>query len=267
MMMQKTPEWGHTGHADKNRRPRHNESGNVFFLIFLGVALFAALIYSFSRSTQQGAGNLSEMQARMAASELISQSQTYQRALDRLLRRGCSENQISFEGNDMLQWRNGDPVVYTNASSPADQSCHMFSSHGGGASPFRIPADYVVDNSQVCPNCIHAQSMHFTSLRVVGHGSDATTANGSDLVMWMGRVNRNVCLEINDQLGIENPGDAPPIDPWDCDNENAPYTGSFADCADPIGGGTSVLAGKGAFCVGHDSSGLNYIFMTVLLPR
>ena len=41
-----------------NRQDRRSESGNIFAIVMIGVVLFGALMYTFSRSAKQGDGNL-----------------------------------------------------------------------------------------------------------------------------------------------------------------------------------------------------------------
>ena len=105
---------------------RTSESGNVFILILLGVFLFGALMYSFSRSANQGAGNLSKQQAKIAAQEILNYARLVEGAVDRVRRNGCSESEISFE-NDVV-------TGYTNPNAPTDKSCHIFDDEGGKVS-------------------------------------------------------------------------------------------------------------------------------------
>lgn len=242
------------------------ESGNAFFIVMVGVVLFAALMFTFSRGARQGGDNLSETQTEMAASELINLAQRYERAVSRLRLKGCSENQISFDDHkDMIHETDGTPYNYANANSPADFSCHVFRPEGGNLTPYQLPADYVVGEDLPCPNCAHPRSLYITTSRVAGHGQESGSA-GSELVLWTGRVTRNLCMEINDQLGVPNPGGAPPQDDWDC-NADQPFTGSFEDCTDGIGDEAAVLAGQDSFCVDFNGNGWTYIFMTVLIAR
>ncbi len=244
------------------------ESGNAFFIVMVGVVLFAALMFTFSRGVRQGGDNLSEKNVEMAATELIDTAQKYERAVSRLRLKGCSENQISFDlHNGTLKTADDTAQNYVNAASPADFSCHVFHPNGGNLTPYLLPESYVVDNGPVCAVCTHARSLHFSAATVIGNGVDSG-AEGSDLVLWMGRVTRDVCIEINNRLGIANPGGAPPVDPWNCTPSDPPFTGSFANCdADPIGDDAAALAGQQSFCVDFDSSGWTYIFMTVLIQH
>ena len=245
---------------------RRQESGNAFFIVMVGVVLFAALMFTFSRGARQGGDNLSETQTDIAASDLISAAQRYERAISRLRLKGCSENQISFDDhNDMIHQTDGAPYNHANANSPGDFSCHVFRPEGGNLTPYQLPVDYAVDESLPCATCVHPRSLYFTTAIVSGHGQDSGSA-GSELVMWSGRVKKNVCLAINDKLGVANPGGNPPVDDWNC-NADQPFTGSFEDCTDAIGDEAPDLAGRDSFCVAYDNSGWTYIFMTVLIAR
>lgn len=252
--------------SNPQRQNRASESGNAFFIVMIAVVLFAALMFTFSRGARQGGENMSDQKARIAASELISTAQKYERALNGLLLKGCSENQISFEeSSGMLKMQNGTAYTYTNASAPGDETCHFFSRSGGRMAPYVLPEEYTVDASLPCPTCLDVSSPLFTSLRVVGHGNESG-ARGADLVLWLGRVSKKLCTEINNQLGVSNPSDVPPVESWNCSNGDSAFTGTFAACADPVGD-NAVLTGQSSFCVDKDSSGWNYIYMTVLHAR
>lgn len=253
--------------APPNSRPvRVSESGNAFFIVMIGVVLFAALMFTFSRGARQGGDNLSVKQAEIAATELIDLAQRYERAVSRLRLKGCSENQISFDGhNDALLRQNGTAIDFSNPNAPADLSCHTFAGAGGGLVPYLLPAAYMVDNSLPCATCTNVQSMYFTTTRIAGIGRDSG-AEGSELTLWLGRVSRPVCIAINEQLGVPNPGGNPPVDDWEC-NSDQPFKGSFENCTDAVGDEATDLAGRNSFCVDFNNNGWTYIFMTVLAAR
>ena len=244
---------------------RSRESGNVFIIIMMGIALFAALMFTFSRGVQEGTGKLSKKQAEMAAIDIISYGRKMERAINRLRRNNCSENQITFEDNaDFSRQKDGTPYNYTNANSPGDFSCHVFNANGGKMTPQLIPPDYAVDPSLIPAGWLDPQSFLVTGIRVVGLGTESG-ASGTELIFWVGRLTNDVCMAINDKLGISNPSGAPPVDSWD--NSIAPFTGAFADISNPVGDTITELQGKDAFCVAYDNSGLMNNFMQVLIIR
>ena len=118
--------------------PRSNsESGNVFMFIMLGIALFAALMFTFSRGAHEGGGRLSKKQAEMAAMDIIAYANKLERAVARVQQKGISENDISFD--------NAFVSGYDNASCTTN-TCKVFST-GGGNITYQRPSDSVNDGS------------------------------------------------------------------------------------------------------------------------
>lgn len=111
------------------RRCHHHQSGNAVLLILLGVALFAALAYTFMRGSQQGQGNMSAQQAKIAAQEIRNSALNIDRAINKLVSRGCSQDQLSLSGTT-----NRTTTHYINTWAPSDGSCNVFGSNGGGVS-------------------------------------------------------------------------------------------------------------------------------------
>lgn len=105
------------------------------------------------------------------------------------------------------------------------------------------------------------------SVRVVGVGTDGNAAGSSELAIKIGRLRPEVCMAINDKLGIANPSDAPPFDVQGCDS--AMFNGTFADCTEPSGNEVTALQGKRGFCskVFNSSDDIYYWYTHVLLER
>ncbi len=242
------------------------EKGSAFFYILLAVALFGALAFTVARGMRgQQTTAMSERKAELAASDILNYGQEVMRAVDRVRRNGCSENEITFEGNGgFSKQKSGTPYDYTNPNSPADYSCHIFHPNGGNISPRLIDESYAIDPSLVSSGWMHPQSFVTVASRVLGNGSDSGAA-GTDLIMWIGRLTNQVCMKINDKLGISNPSGAPPIETWDCASNI--FQGSFSNCTNPIGDVITELDGKSAFCVAYDNSSTQNIFIQVLLAR
>lgn len=128
-----------------------------------------------------------------------------------------------------------------------------------------LPEDAIIDPASVNPAWMHAQSFLITGTRVSGHGLDDSSAASTDLLMWNGRLEKDVCVLINEELGVDNPSGNPPIDNWDC---GGIFTGSYSACSDLIGDEVTSLSGKDMFCV-QSAAGVetNYFFMNVMLAR
>ncbi len=99
-------------------------NGSVFIYILVGVALFAALMFSLSRSlTSSSTPILGKGQTKLSANRIAEYTRSIDMAIEKLQLRGCSFSQISYETPD------GSNV---NINAPADKTCHVFHIRGGG---------------------------------------------------------------------------------------------------------------------------------------
>ena len=159
----------------RNRPGSRGESGNVFAIVMIGVVLFGALMYTFSRSARQGDGNLSQKKSEVVASDILAYAQRLERGVNRVMTRGCSEDFISFEHAGYVDY----PV---NPESPPDKSCHVFDPAGGGISP--LPDDgFSVSGLDIRPS-----------------GGSALSGIGDarqDLVVWFSGLPETLCRELN----------------------------------------------------------------------
>lgn len=161
------------------RNYNHHESGNVFLIILIGIVLFAALMFTFSRGVQQGTEGMGGREAELAASDIVAYGQQMQRGVERIIGRGISESDISF-ANDQD----------TNYTNPAciDNRCLIFHADGG-AVKWKSPPSGVNFTS----------ATYFIGPNRVG-SADGTTADigtgARDLVLML-PVNTNVCEAIN----------------------------------------------------------------------
>jgi hypothetical protein len=244
---------------------RRHERGNALFLILIAVALFAALSYAVTRSGR-GSGNINKETNILQGAQRTQFAAAIQQAINHLKIIGnCTDEQLDFSGNNGTSMQgDGTPYDYTNPSSPADGSCNVFSAAGGGV----IPQDFyhMSGGLMAMPGCgggcLDPYSWIVTPSRVVGHGSEAGTA-GTDLIIWLGRLSREQCLNVNTALGITNPAGEPPYDTFDC--QGPQFTGTYGTCSNPFGDEVPELAGKNDFCVRWAAD--SYIQVHVLLSR
>lgn len=177
-----------------------NESGNAFFIVLLGVVLFAALMFTFSRSARQGGENIDDKRAEILATDIIAYAQKLERRVNNLRRRNVSENDISFE-NDFV-------LTYTNPNC-GDDRCKIFK--GSGSISWQEPPEGSNDGS----DWIFTGSNYVDGLGSAGNAADA------ELLVMLPNVLRSVCAQINEYLDIngipQNTGTA---------NDTA-FTGSF----------------------------------------
>ncbi len=190
--------------ATKTPRNSPSQSGNAFVFVLLGVALFAALGYVFSRGMNQASGNLTRQQLYAYTSDIFSYSQQIESAVNLLRRNGCSESDLNFEN----------PTVagYVNPSAPVDNSCDVFHEEGGQV-VWQSPPGGVNNGSQWIIT---------GNMGVQGVGTDGGAAGNVDLVLILPNATKEFCIALNDKLSVANPLDVPPKA-----DANATYTTKF----------------------------------------
>jgi len=239
--------------------PQNNnnaEAGNVFFLILAGVALFAALAFTFSNSGKKGTGNLSKNQARVAAQEILNYARLVESGVDRVRRNGCSESEISFENSVV--------AGYANADAPVDNSCHVFESDGGKTSYSAISQRYLnasFSSYQSDSDRTWGEWIFGGRNTIPGVGTDCSANRCKELLASIHFINRNICIEINKLLGIPlSSGEPPP------ENSSGPpgaivslkFTGSFHTTASGVDNGN--LVGSQSACLRVSVSSQDYYF-------
>ena len=160
-----------------------SESGNVFIIILIAIALFAALSAFLSRGTRTGEATITQEQARLGASELLTYSRSVKDSVQRLLIDGCDESELSFAYDIDGDGDFDDPVGYRNGNSPADHSCHIFHPNGGGISRQDGPFDDL-------------------EWRYMGRRwFDNAGADGvAELSMGVDNVGQAICEEVNNRI-------------------------------------------------------------------
>lgn len=187
-------------------RNKHTQSGNVFMIVLVGVILFAALGYTFSRSMQKGAGNLSRQQAKVAAQEILSYARLVEGAVDRVRRNGCSESEIDFDNATV----NG----YSNTSTPADRSCSIFHDNGGkitytAPSTTYFDSDYIGETYNNGDN-IWGEYVFHQGTCINGFSDNVCDRASNDLLLVTYFLNKDVCIALNNILNNAHAKQAPP---------------------------------------------------------
>lgn len=225
----------------------HKESGVVIWYILAGVALFAALSFTFMRSANQSSGSMSKEQARIASSEILRYGESLKQAVQNLrLVAGCSENDLSFYTSG---WAT--PSDYDNANNlfaGGNFDCFVFQKFGGGQSWSKL-------NNLTLTGL--SEGSYITSAFAI---EDIGTA-APDLLLMV-RASPEVCTAVNSQAGIGANTDASGV----VSTYTAPFIGSYT-LVDTLGdvAAHADLAGKTYGCF-TDAAGESVIF-TVLLDR
>lgn len=157
---------------------RTSQSGNVFLMILIGIVLFAALMFTFTRGIRQGTESMGGREAELAASDIVTYSQKVQRGVERILGNNISESDLSFVN-----------TVDTNYNNPAcsNEKCQVFNPAGGAVAWKNPPQD------------ANSGQPYFFGANRVGSADGTTKDVGTsarDLVMIL-PVKAEVCEAIN----------------------------------------------------------------------
>ncbi len=233
-----------------NKPPKdgfYNEGGNVIWLILVAVALLGALTVQLSRtgSTTEKSGDREKKTIK--TSQLLRYTASIDQAIKNLQFRDCSENDISFA--------NSTDTNYANASSPADESCHVFATNGAGLL-WRSFSGEILNTG--------ASMAIMNDIAVFGQNYG--TADTRPELMLAIPVSQAVCLNINDHYDLS----AVTADiTADIDNWDGYFTGSFPATAAWEFGDTATEApamlGANSGCVIDDNG--QHVFYHVLLTR
>lgn len=220
------------------------EQGSVFFIIFIGIALFAALSFVVSNMMREGSPDMvTRQKAQLTADEIVDYARAVREAAQSVqISNACSDTEVSFTSAA------GD--AYEHASERQD--CQIFHALGAGMTPqIQGPGN---------------RSWIFQGgPQIFNIGSNGTAAASGELLILIEVPTDEVCDAINKKLGL-----AP-----DIDGDTLPATlaagtkfnGSY-NVAGVIGDTIAPqLKGSHAGCLDHDTSSVPSLFYQVLLAR
>ena len=243
--------------AQASNNQRTGERGNAFLYILIGVVLFAALMYTFTRSARQGGENIGTKKVEIAAVEVLGYGQRMSRAVSLLIQKGCSESQLDF-GNDIFLMVNNTPAQAAGHNAGSIPTCAVFGP-GTGVAPEISSAD--------------AQSTSTTGWTATwlkpGHGMayEAVVTNlgtaSTDLIYIVAGLKRDVCMRINEKIGVTNTSGEPPVED---DTDVVGFDGTI-NATGILGDNDANVAGKRAFCYRTSTSPAFYSFVSVLIER
>lgn len=235
-------------------------NGNVLFLILLAVALFAALSYAVTQSSRSGGNDISAEKADLLAAEIIQYVTLMEQTIMRLrLVNGCKETELSFQTD-----------VWSGYDRTVDQrnECEVFHPEGGGMSFKTMPEDALEEGAGASHLYYNLSQNH--CVVDVGTHTDCSPVDGSEIDMTIvaDLLSLQVCVAINERLGVENPSGAPPRDAVSFTSND--FDGVFGPGGHVIlGDQASELAGKLSACLQDTNGGGEdkYYFYHVLIPR
>lgn len=217
--------------------------GSVIVWILLGIVMFATLSLAVTQGMRGGGeGKIAEDMARTRAVDILQYANALRGALQSMKIEGVPSGQISFESSLL--------PGYANAACLSD-ACRVFASGGGIA--YRKPQDDWLDPRESA-RPLYGQWYFAANVCVDGAGAGDGTCAGDgvdneDIVVFLPWIRQEICVQINEKLGVDNPGGAPPVETT---NAWVPamskFVGSFADGAvvDQPGRSAGCFAGVGA---------------------
>lgn len=243
---------------------KHSQRGNAIIFILIAIALFGALAFTFMRGAKTGQGDLTVGQAKNAAIEIIQSGSTVEKTVNRLMTKRCSENQLTVQGSGV--------AGYTNAAAPVDGSCSVYG--GTGGLTYNAPQSSWLDSTHSAAT--NYNSWLFTGGTIVQNvGSETGVCSGHEgscveLTMILPYVKREVCIAINNQLGVANTSGEPPSETGY--TAASKFTGTFAIVGSSIfgdDGASAAIRGKlaGCFYAGTSPADNGYHFYSVVWAR
>lgn len=234
-----------------NTQNYHRESGNVFFYIFLGVALFGALTLAVSKGGRVSSSNLTREQMQLRATEIIDYSDAVSKAVGIVRLRGVTLENLRFAAPTLNIADYGDASLIDKANLIFDPN--------GGAIVYRDAGKASVNLGNGAYN--------FVALNAIqDFGTTCATASCSDIVMVLSDIRPEICRAINVYAGIT---DAATIIPADSTFLlTGKFNGTISGPAEIIGNeaGSAAVSGKPYACLTSTADGLNH-FYRVLWAR
>lgn len=228
-----------------------SQRGSSFFLILLGIAIFAALSFAVLQGGRVSQSSLSGDQARLAAQDIIQYADTVAKAVQTLRLRGCSDTQISFAGH---------PNGATNPSAPTDESCHVFSLSGG-----KVNAKIADSNYYNTGNNWSGQWRFTGDDDLIGIGTNGCSDNScAELIMTLYDVKQDICAAI-EKIAAENTTIPTENDAMLWNSFAGTYNATPEIVGDDTGG--VPMRGRGSGCFFEDGGANAYVYYQVLIAR
>ncbi len=233
---------------------RAPESGNVFFYIFLAIALLASLSFAVSQGGRGSVTQLTGERVNLIATEIVAYGDTVGKTVTQLRLRGAAISEISF----------ATPFLSADYGTPGDDAANEVFNPAGGAVIYQPPPPGATDSDQEYGFLGHNE--------IEGIGTTCGGAGCADLLMALPDIHEDVCLRLNELLSVENPERAGPPDGPEppLDGDALDFSGLFEQPAgtfgydETIGDEDAALTGQREACY---DTGTQNIYYKVLLPR
>ena len=173
---------------------RSSNHGNVLFLILIAVALFAALSYAVTQSSNPAGNNASKEQAELIAAQIVQSAAGIKFAYDRLNISGRYD-QIHFDDSA----DNPAGIVYVGSNATATgRTIGIFNSASGLTIPNIPEAAFTAS--------VNDAAFIYSAIEIDTDGDGTSEfdlgTSGSDIVLRYAFLTEEVCRAINRRLGI-----------------------------------------------------------------
>lgn len=236
-----------------------SERGNVLFLVLIAVALFAALSFAATQTLRNTPQDPQGDTKKLGVATLIQHTTFVAQAVQTMAMRRINPENLCF---DSPLWGHSD-YYHPACDNPENK---VFSTHGGGgASVAPVPAG-INDGS---PWYITGQSCIIESAQ----NCNTSGSQDEDIILFVPHIRYDVCVALNDKLGVPNPQGNPPKAAGNLWPPGQPvFAGNFLDGGRVDSGGNgnlAILTGHTVGCVeggGTPPIG-TYAYFHVLLRR
>jgi type II secretory pathway pseudopilin PulG len=233
-------------------------------MILVAVVMFAALSMIVAGMLRGGnPRTVADDKAQLYANEILSYARAMRQNVQSMkISNNCRDLEISFENSTLTGY----------AHTPAAQeACRLFNANGGSMNYMVPPTSWLHMEFPGGP-ALRGKWFFPANTCVPGLGTapaggcKADSIDNEALIAILPYVRKDICVHLNDKLGVENPGGEPPAE---TDNAWLPaetiFTGTQADGEQIDAGGYMAACFEGAGS--NDPPANSYHFYQVLLPR
>ncbi len=198
----------------------NKESGNVLFLILIAVALFAALSYAVTSSTNSGGGNANDESNLVNSAAVTQYPASVKTAIIRM--------QVTNGINDVETVFDKPPFTGLSGTSAA-----VFHPDGGSATYSDASASVMADGNP-------GEWTFNMDQEVVNISTTAAGTDGNEVIAFLSGITSSICDRLNTELGIPT----------------GQYTASTLSIADNMEEGDTPVAAVNTIGGGANDSGL-----------
>jgi hypothetical protein len=235
----------------KNSRHGKREDGNVLFYVLIAVALLAALSYAVAQSGRGNGAGVSDEKVKLIATEILEYASVMSNAVAQLRLRDIKDTDLCFAAPE---WG----VASYNNPSCTDDATKIFHLRGGGVTWVNAPSG-AMDATATPDNLWHI----YGNNEVKDVGTTCADDECADLILVTDELRLNVCLKLNELMGVTNPSGAPPTDSL---INTTRFIGTYS-YAETLGNEAGeYLKGKTGGCFENTGSA-KYTFYKVLVAR